>query len=188
MMDRLNTALIIAGFFVFLAVPFVSNHLVTPNTIHEVLDNPEQASLVARKMRGLMGSKTSILTLQNKLNDAFDLTNQSILAKYSLTNDQLNQLAALMTANRLNQETVDSLFIGEENAFIGAAFNSYGNWLYGKGYASQEAATTVLAEIKTNIYNYEKIPKLGFDKYKKKPVLKYEVYHFKFHLEGQIKP
>ena len=110
MMHRINTALIIAGFFVFLTVPFVSFHLVTPNTVHEVLDNPEQASLLESKLRSIMGSEISNLTLQNRLSDALDLANQSILAKYSLTNDQLSQLATLMTENHLNQASVDSLF------------------------------------------------------------------------------
>lgn len=170
MMHRINTALIIAGFFVFLTVPFVSFHLVTPNTVHEVLDNPEQASLLESKLRSIMGSEITNLTLQNRLSDALDLANQSILAKYSLTNDQLSQLATLMTENHLNQASVDSLFLGEEQEFIGNAFSNYGNWLYGKGYANKEAADKVLAEVKANIDSYEIEPKLGFDRYKKKNI------------------
>ena len=170
MMHRINTALIIAGFFVFLTVPFVSFHLVTPNTVHEVLDNPEQASLLESKLRSIMGSEITNLTLQNRLSDALDLANQSILAKYSLTNDQLSQLATLMTENHLNQASVDSLFLGEEQEFIGNAFSNYGNWLYGKGYANKEAADKVLAEVKANIDSYEIDPKLGFDRYKKKNI------------------
>ena len=169
-MHRINTALIIAGFFVFLTVPFVSFHLVTPNTVHEVLDNPEQASLLESKLRSIMGSEISNLTLQNRLSDALDLANQSILAKYSLTNDQLSQLATLMTENHLNQASVDSLFLGEEQEFIGNAFSNYGNWLYGKGYANKEAADKVLVEVKANIDSYEIEPKLGFDRYKKKNI------------------
>ena len=170
MMARINTALIIAGFFVFLAVPFVSFHLVTPNTVHDVLDNPEQASLLESKLHGIMGHKISNLTLQNRLNEAFDLANQSISSKYSLTDDQMRQLSALMTVNSLNQESVDILFKGEENEFIRTAFSNYGNWLYGKGYANIAAATKVLEEVKANIDNYEIEPKLGFDRYKKKSI------------------
>jgi hypothetical protein len=131
MMPRINTALILAGFFVFLTVPFVSFHLVTPNTVHEVIDNPEQASLLDSKLRGIMGSEITNLVLQNKLTEAFDVANQSILDKYTLSDDQLRQITTLMKANRLNQETVDSLFLGEENEFIRTAFSNYGNWLYG---------------------------------------------------------
>jgi ferredoxin-type protein NapH len=170
MMHRINTALIIAGFFVFLTVPFVSFHLVTPNTVHDVLDNPEQASLLESKLRSIMGSEITNLRLQNRLSDALDLANQSILTKYSLSNDQLSQLATLMTDNHLNQASVDSLFLGEEQEFIGNAFSNYGNWLYGKSYANKDAAAKVLAEVKANIDSYEIEPKLGFDRYKKKNI------------------
>jgi ferredoxin-type protein NapH len=170
MMHRINTALIIAGFFVFLTVPFVSFHLVTPNTVHDVLDNPEQASLLESKLRSIMGSEITNLRLQNRLSDALDLANQSILTKYSLSNEQLSQLAKLMTDNHLNQASVDSLFLGEEQEFIGNAFSNYGNWLYGKSYANKDAAAKVLAEVKANIDSYEIEPKLGFDRYKKKNI------------------
>lgn len=169
-MHRINTALIIAGFFVFLVVPFVSFHQVTPNTVHEVVENPEQASLLESKLRSIMGGEITNLILQNRLNEAFNVANESILVKYSFTNDQLNQLATLMTDNRLNQATVDSLFLGEENEFISTAFSNYGNWLYGKSYANQDAAVKILAEVKANIDDYEIEPKLGFDKYKKKSI------------------
>ena len=88
-MHRINTALIIAGFIVFLAMPFVSYHLVTPNTVHEVLDNPEQASLLESKLRSIMGNKINGLALQTEVSDALDAANQSILAKYSLKENQL---------------------------------------------------------------------------------------------------
>ena len=170
MMHRINTALIIAGFIVFLAMPFVSYHLVTPNTVHEVLDNPEQASLLESKLRSIMGNKINGLALQTEVSDALDAANQSILAKYSLKEDQLRQISSLMTANKLNQAAVDSIFIGEENEFIRTAFSNYGNWLYDKAYAHQDAADKVLNEVKNNIDSYEIEPKIGFDRYKKKSI------------------
>jgi polyferredoxin len=170
MMNRLNTLLIVTGFLIFLVVPFISFHLVTPNTVHEVIDNPEQASLLESNLRTAMGSEITDFKLQKKLSEAFDAANRSILDKYTLTEDELNNLTSLMTTNRLNQETVDSLFFGEENQFKREAFSNYGNWLYGKNYASQDAAAETLLGVKSNIDNYEIEPKLGFDRYKKKSI------------------
>jgi polyferredoxin len=170
MMNRINSALIVIGFLVFLVVPFISFHLVTPNTVHEIIDNPEQAALLESNLRGVMGSEINDLTLQTKITEAFDAANRSILDKYTLTEEELDNLATLMTANRLNEETVDSLFFGEENEFKREAFNNYGNWLYGKNYASQDVAMETLLGVKSNINNYEIEPKLGFDRYKKKSI------------------
>ncbi len=170
MMQRVNNALIITGFLVFLALPFASYHLVTPNTVHKVMDNPERAALIESKLRGIMGNDITNLTLQTKLSEAFDEANQSIIIKYTLSDDQLHQLAKLMTANRLNQETVDNLFTGETQEFLRSAFSNYGNWLYNKSYANNDVTVKLLAEVKTNIEKYEIEPKLGFDRYKKKNI------------------
>lgn len=169
-MHRINNALLISGFLVFLAIPFVSFHLVTPKTVRDVLDNPEQAALLESKLQGIMGSEITNFTLQNRVSEAFESANQSILAKYTLTGKQLRELAKLMTANQLNQQSVDSLFLGEEHEFMRAAFSNYGNWLYDKDYANQEAATQTLLEVRANIENYEIKRKLGFDHYKRKDI------------------
>jgi polyferredoxin len=169
-MQRINTYLIIAGFFVFLMVPLVSFHQVTPNTVHEVIADHEGAALIENELRVIMGKDISTITLQKKLSEAFEKANKSVLDKYSLAEDQLAGLATLMTNNRLNQVTVDSLFSGDELAFQRSAFSNYGNWLYGKAYTNIEAASKTLTEVNININKYEIEPKLGFDRYKKKRI------------------
>ncbi len=167
-MQRVYTFLIIAGFAVFLAIPLVSFHLLSPNTIRDVVADPARASLLEKELHGIMGKKVSAITLRQQLGNAFALANEAIVDRYSLTGQQVDQLVSLMLANRLNQATVDSLLTGPENEFRKTAFSNYANWLYGRAYTRDEAARETLLTISGNINNYEVIPKLGFDRYKKK--------------------
>jgi len=169
-MQKIYTYLIIAGFFVFLAIPFSSFHVLTPNTVHEVIEGSERASLLDNELRSIMGGEIGNLPLQRQLNQAFEVANGSILAKYSLTDEQIGNVAGLMVTNRLNKSSIDSLFSGPEAEFQKSAFSNYGNWLYGKAYATEEASLQVLETIRENINNYEIIPKLGFDRYQKKNI------------------
>jgi ferredoxin-type protein NapH len=174
MIGKIYTFLIVAGFLVFLAIPFSSFHLLTPNTVYEVIEDSERASLIENELRSYMGEEVSNLPLQSQLNHAFEVANQSILAKYSLTEEQISDIAGLMVANRLNQNTIDSLFSKPELEFQKTSFNNYGNWLYDKAYATEEASLQILEKVREDINNYEIIPKLGFDRYQKKN-LKYSI-------------
>lgn len=173
-MQKINTFLIIIGFAVFLVIPYVSFHKVTPNTVHEAIDDSEKASLIENELRGVLGDEITNLTLQRNLNKAFNLANQFILRKYSFSNNDLQNIARLMVANNLNQASIDSLFATPESAFKKSAFSSYGSWLYGKAYSDEEAAMGMLTGVSDNINKYEIEPKLGFDRYKKK-YLKYAI-------------
>ncbi len=167
-MQRVYTFLIIAGFAVFLVIPLVSFHLLSPNTIRDVVADPARASLLEKELRSIMGKEVSTIALQRQLGNAFAIANEAIVNRYSLTGQQVDQLVNLMLANRLNQATVDSLLAGPDNEFRKTAFSNYANWLYGRAYTRDEAAREALLTISGNINNYEVIPKLGFDRYKKK--------------------
>ena len=173
-MQRINTYLIIAGFLIFLAIPFSSFHLLTPNTVHAVIEDSERASLLENELRPIMAGEIGNFPLQRHLNKAFVVANGSVLAKYSLTDEQLSNIAVLMTANNLNQSSVDSLFASPDNQYHKTAFSNYGNWLYGKAYATEEASLNTLKTIRENINNYEIIPKQGFDRYQQKTI-RYEL-------------
>lgn len=174
MMRQTNTFLILAGFLVFLAIPFSSYHSLTPNTVYEVIEDSERASLIENELRSLMAAEVNNLPLQRQLNHAFEVANQSILAKYSLTDEQLKDIARLMAVNRLNQNSIDSLFANPDLEYQRASFSNYGNWLYDKAYATEEASLQILETVRENINNYEIIPKQGFDRYQKKN-LKYSL-------------
>ena len=174
MMRQTNTFLILAGFLVFLAIPFSSYHSLTPNTVYEVIEDSERASLIENELRSLMAAEVNNLPLQRQLNHAFEVANQSILAKYSLTDEQLKDIARLMAVNRLNQNSIDSLFANPDLEYQRASFSNYGNWLYDKAYATEEASLQILETVRENINNYEIIPNQGFDRYQKKN-LKYSL-------------
>ncbi len=172
MKNYIYSFLVVAGFAVFLAVPITSFHLVTPNKVHDAIESSEQAGLIENELRVLMGSEINNIKLQNGLNNALNVANQSILDKYSITDEQLILLASLMTENRFNQASVDSMFAGPDHEFSRSAINTYGNWLFDKAYTNNEAAIKALEGVRANINSFEIEPKLGIDRYKKKS-LKY---------------
>jgi len=174
MKHSIYSSSIVIGFMVFLAIPFTSFHLLTPNTIYDNIESAEKSSLIEKELHVLMGSEINIITLQNGLNKAFNLANQAILDKYAISDKQLVELARLMTANNFNQATVDSIFAAPEQEFSRKALSNYGSWLFNKAYTNNEAALKAISGVRDNINLYEIEPKLGFDRYKKKD-LKYSL-------------
>lgn len=174
MKNSIYSSLIVLGFLIFIAIPFSSFHLLTPNTLYDNIESSERASLLEKELHVLMGNDINNIKLQNGLNKAFRVANQVILDKYAITDQELGQLAGLMTANNFSQTTIDSIYSTPDQEFTRMAISNYGSWLFNKAYTNYESALKAISGVRDNINNYEIEPKLGFDHYKKKD-LKYSL-------------
>ena len=168
--NLLYITLVVAGFFAFLLIPFISPHELKPDHLFDTIEDEQVASEMENRLRPVIGEQVNSFKLQRAILTAIELTNQSIISRYGLTETQVDSVLMLMNSNMLDQAAIDKLLTGVQNEFQLNSFNTYGNWLYGKDFTNQEAAQTALNEVLGNIELYEITPKYGIDRYKKKRI------------------
>ena len=168
--NLLYITLVVAGFFAFLLIPFISPHELKPDHLFDTIEDEQVASEMENRLRPVIGEQVNSFKLQRAILTAIELTNQSIISRYGLTETQVDSVLMLMNSNMLDQAAIDKLLTGVQNEFQLNSFNTYGNWLYGKDFTNQEAAQTALNEVLGNIELYEITPKYGIDRYEKKRI------------------
>ena len=169
MMQRLYLSFVLIGFFIFLLIPVISYHTLTPNIVHEAIGNEDLAKKAENRLRPIMGQRVNTLLLQTKLGEVYEAVNTDIIKKNSLSDAHLTGLKELMAKNQLNEESLELIF-DESSEFQRGAFTKYGGWLFNREFASKEAASKALNEVNSNIIAYEILPRFGLDKYKQKSI------------------
>lgn len=167
---HLYNLVVVIGVTIFLLTPVISFYELRPEHIYDKLEEPALAAEIENRLRPVLSKTTSGLDLQRNILRALDEANQSIISQYRLSNSAKQELVRLMVDNQLDQSSVDALFVGDSLAFQRKAFTDYGNWLYGKDFASREAAENAINEVSNKIIQYEITSKLGVDRYKRKAI------------------
>jgi len=173
-LDKFYTGIVILGLLIYLITPLTSFHILKPNHIYNSGLSDRLSSKIENRLHSSLGKEIGTFKLQKAIDEAIIGANLSVRAEYKLSDDQYQKLINLMLDNKLNTESVAGLFPTEEENFLNNSFNSYGNWLFDKKFANQQAAEEALNEVLANIEAYEVIPKFGIDRYKRKQ-LKYQL-------------
>ena len=158
--------LIITGFAIFLAIPFLSYHRLSSEHIRQAIEDPDRQELLTEELTGLFDKPIGSWRLAGELGAAMTRVNLRLAQSRGLYDDELETLTGLMTTSGLSKQALDSI-LGEDKA---ALVDSYGNWLYGKIFDYPEEAHQQLTTLNHNLIQYEILPRQGFDRYRQKAV------------------
>ncbi|HHL53208.1 MAG TPA: 4Fe-4S ferredoxin, partial [Flammeovirgaceae bacterium] len=158
--------LIITGFAIFLAIPFLSYHRLSSEHIRQAIEDPDRQELLTEELTGLFDKPIGSWRLAGELGAAMSRVNLRLAQSRGLYDDEIEALVGLMTTSGLSKTDLDSLLDKDKAALV----DSYGNWLYGKIFDYPEEAHQQLTTLNHNLIQYEILPRQGFDRYRQKAV------------------
>lgn len=171
-MNRLGLILVVLGFGIFLFIPFLTQHHITREIIATEYGSEEKSALANTAYTTIINQNTTTWKLLSVTKKAIEQVNQEIIKKYAFSAEDITRLENLAHNNSLNAESLTALWGAE--SFKVKAFNSYGNWLFGREFSSDEELESSIKQVANNIALYEVTPKKGIDKYAAKS-LKYNL-------------
>ncbi len=171
-MNRLGTVLVVLGFSIFLAIPFLTTHTLTKSIITKEFNSDEKTTIATKAFEPVIEKTVSTWQLLSATGKAITEVNETAIANYSFSTENITRLENLAHNNSLNAKSIEALW-GKEN-FKVIAFKNYGNWLFGREFGSDAELESNIKQVTDNIAQYEVIPKKGIDKYAAKS-LKYNL-------------
>jgi len=171
-MNRLGTILVVIGFGIFLAIPFLTNHHVSNGIIAKEFNSEEKAELASSAYTSILNQDITTWKLLATTDKAITQVNKAIISTYAFSTEDITRLENLAHNKSLNAENIEALW-GKES-FKVEAFKNYGNWLFGRDFGSDKELESNIKQVTDNIAQYEVIPKKGIDKYAAKAI-KYSI-------------
>ena len=171
-MQKTGIILVIVGFAVFLVMPFMARHILSEQLVTKEFETQETSSIASHELHSSFGNPSTTWSLISKVDKAIIKVNEGIINRYALSNNDIKELKELAKSQKLDEQHLEGLWGAD--SFKAQSFISYGNWLFGRSFSSEEEARKNIEQVANNITLYEILPKKGIDKYKAKS-LKYNL-------------
>lgn len=165
-MQKAGIIFVIIGFGLFLSIPFITKHEFNKQLVENEFGSNETSVLANKFLDNQYDKSIPSWELIRETKLAIRRINVEIINRYALSKNDINQLVQLAKSQNLNKQSIEQLW--GANNFKANAFNSYGNWLFGRSFYSDEEIKSNIEQVSNNITQYEIIPKKGIDKYKTK--------------------
>ncbi|MFY0654101.1 MAG: 4Fe-4S binding protein [Cyclobacteriaceae bacterium] len=169
----------LAGFGIFLASFFMESYVLTEEILVKHLGDKEDSEQLAITLGPNLGKTyTTSFELVYILGQAFDDINKSQIARYAISEGKVDHVVSSLTkaGNTFQMEVATKAFNLDNEAedFQANALKSYGSWLEGREFSTEEELKGWISGVVDNIVKYGIINEKGFDQYKIKN-LKYEL-------------
>ncbi len=171
-MSRLGTILVVIGFGIFLAIPFLTKHNISESIIAKEFNSEEKSKIASSAYTSILNQDITTWKLLSTTDEAIKQVNEFIINTYAFSAEDITRLENLAHNKSLSIESIEALW-GKES-FKVEAFKNYGNWLFGRDFSSDEELESNIKQVTDNIAQYEVIPKKGIDKYAAQ-TLKYNI-------------
>ncbi|MCB0496116.1 MAG: 4Fe-4S binding protein [Cyclobacteriaceae bacterium] len=169
-MQKAGIIAVLIGFGVFLTLPFITRHTLNEQLVAKEFGQEETSTLVSRELEPWFGKPLSSWKLISEIDKTIGNVNAEIVKRYALTSTDIDHLVELAKSQKLDEKHIEGLW-GAFN-FKTQSFMSYGSWLIGRSFNSDEELRNNIEQVANNITQYEVIPKKGIDTYVAK-TLKY---------------
>jgi len=170
----------LVGFFTFLATFFLARYSINDQVLTQSLTSDEHTYLADEVTSMLGRDYNNNFSFMKDLDRVFEKVNQRAMWKYSISEKDIDQLvvASYSGGNIIfSLDQIDQAFDPGESEierFKNESLRSYGNWLNGRKYDTEEALKADLQNVANDISAYGVINQKGFDVYRIK-ALKYEI-------------
>lgn len=166
-------SIFVAAFLVFNLSFFLATYRLTPEMVGASVSERQRDLLLREMQPWLNETINSNFDFVERLGAALDHANEAQIAKYTITNDEIQQLASRADL-RFSIDIADSVFGGDDEVsqFKRKALRDYASWMDGQEFGSQEELASQLQQVVSNIRTYGIVNQFGFDRYKIKD-LKY---------------
>jgi Pyruvate/2-oxoacid:ferredoxin oxidoreductase delta subunit len=166
----------IVGFFVFNASFFWSDFKLTKHIVKEKITDEAKRNLFLSEVEPILDRHiSSNFEFVKLLSEVFDKINEKQIAKYRISDEELDRLASL-TGDTFSMANVDSVFrtSNETAAFKSKSFRDFGGDLEGKTFSTKDELLAQLKDVSVKVRTYGIINTVGFDRYTQKD-LKYSL-------------
>ena len=176
---NVGLSLFLIGFFLFNATFFLNHYQLAPAHIARFVSNSEKADLLNKELTSLFESNiSSNFDFVSRLDDTFTHINQSQLTKYSIGEDEIDEIVKANSADsiKFSSSSLSEVFANESetNSYKIKSLQDYGSWMDGRDYGSEEELRGHITNVVNNINKYGIISQKGFDRYEIKD-LKYNL-------------
>lgn len=178
LIQNLGLAIFLIGFGSFLLTFSIENYILKESVIDQTINDPVKASLV--KSFGeeqLNKTYTNSFGFNSDLAAIFDKINAYQLDRFSINEGRINQIIVSVQNDQVfSMEHAQKAFMTKDaiTGFQWEAFQSFGSWLDGRAFESEEALRNSLMAVGANIAKYGVINQKGFNEYEIKD-LKYQL-------------
>lgn len=169
----------LTGFGIFLASFFLSTYQLTDNVINDEIGDSEATTMFVRNADELLSTEYSnSFTFVSALSSVFVKVNELQLSRYTISDDQINGIvkASISSGKTFSMEVVAKQFDANnvDQVYQLSSLQTYGGWLDGREYSSEDELNNWLTGVRDNIVKYGIVNEKGFDQYKVKD-LKYQL-------------
>ena len=159
--------LFVFGFIVFNISFFQASYTLTPELVKEKISEPAKTALFLQKAESILNQNIpSNFAFVAKVKAAFYSANDQQIKQYSITTAEVNLLVSLHR-EKFSIATVDSVFSSKDaiSVFKNQALKTYGSWLDGQPFDSQEELKAQILGVAEKIQKYGIVNHVGFDRY-----------------------
>ncbi|MDH4091183.1 MAG: 4Fe-4S binding protein [Cyclobacteriaceae bacterium] len=159
--------LFVFGFIVFNISFFQASYTLTPELVKEKISEPAKTALFLQKAESILNQNIpSNFAFVAKVKAAFYSANDQQIKQYSITTAEVNLLVSLHR-EKFSIATVDSVFSSKDaiSVFKNQALKTYGSWLDGQPFDTQEELKAQILGVAEKIQKYGIVNHVGFDRY-----------------------
>ncbi|MEO9967745.1 MAG: 4Fe-4S dicluster domain-containing protein [Reichenbachiella sp.] len=173
--QNIGLILFLIGFGLFVMSFASEKYVLTQSSIDRMVDDSAKAGLIKSFGEKHLNTELSNAFAFNSLLDQLfaDINNYQ-LERFGLSDDRLERMVKSLSGTEFSMDKAKAEF-GESDAltaFQWEAFTSYGGWLEGKTFGSEQELRDALQIVQTNIASYGVLNEKGFNEYEIKD-LKY---------------
>ncbi len=180
LIKTLGLIIFLVGFGIFNASFFLDGYQLTPEIVRQQISDEGKQALFLEQTKTLTSKKeASNINFISAVSDAFNAINENALKTYGLSETDISNLVAKSKQSEgivFNLKSLEEILSPDDpvDQYKKQAFNSFGNWLDGRSFNSEQELKDNLSNVAENIKKYGIINDKGFDKYTVK-ALKYSL-------------
>lgn len=177
LIQNIGLTIFLIGFGSFLLTFTSENYKLTESVIDQTVKDPVKAGLVKSFGEShLERSYSNSFGFNSNLEVLFNQINEYQLKRFGLSKERIDQIVKTVEERRFSMEMAQQAFSTEDalTGFQWEAFKSYGGWLDGRTFDSDEELRGSLAIVQDNISKYGVLNQKGFNEYEIKD-LKYQL-------------
>ena len=177
--QKAGLLIFLLGFGIFLASFFLESYRLSESIITDKAGQGEASKVLISKLNASGETEFgNSFSLVSHLDGLFESVNSDQTKKYAISDEKVTEMVS-NASSKGNTFLLDEAAVlfdqnSEAENYQWSSFKSYGGWLSGRNFQSEDELRELLTGVRDNIIKYGIVNEKGFDKYKVKN-LKYEL-------------
>lgn len=175
LIQKIGLITFLVGFGLFLGAFVSENYKLTENIIDAQIGDSSKSGLFKSFGEGIIGQHyNNTFSFNAAMGEVFEKVNNYQLERFGLSDERVNSIVEATDGSAFSMSNAQMAFRTKDaiTGFQWESFQSFGSWLDGRSFASEDELRNSLAIVQDNIAKYGVINQKGFNAYEIKD-LKY---------------